>query len=311
MLQARYCLLCGTPLQERPVHGRLRPVCPSCGYVHYVNPIVAAGALVTQEDKVLLIRRAVAPAQGAWGLPAGYAEADETPEEAARREVEEETGIQIEIEHLWGIYPFSESPVPGLLVLYHAHPLGGKLAPGDDALEARFFHAADLPEDIAFRTHRRALEEWARAHRLRFVWLPEALAEPLEGMPPIPPQAEQWHRQGNALLLACDGNKVIGWVAMALKPPVRVEEIYVVPERRRLGIGSRLLAQAHVRLRECTSQVLAEIPVDSPVLGFFLKAGYVICGAQQRGSAWVLRLMRNLAEPHRGARAAEASKNKE
>ena len=74
----------------------MRPVCPQCGYIVYYNPLVATGALIEQAGRIVLVRRAVEPRAGFWGLPAGYVEADETAEEAATREVREETQIDIE-----------------------------------------------------------------------------------------------------------------------------------------------------------------------------------------------------------------------
>ena len=58
-MPARYCLRCGTAMKQQPVGDRIRPVCPACGYIHYVNPIVAAGTLVDDEGRLLLVRRGV------------------------------------------------------------------------------------------------------------------------------------------------------------------------------------------------------------------------------------------------------------
>lgn len=163
--EARFCPLCGARLVSRESGGRLRPGCPACGYVHYINPIVAAGTFVVQDDRILLVRRGVEPRLGLWALPAGYAEADETPAEAAVRETYEETGLHVAVDRLMGVYHFA-GPPSGVLVLYEAHITGGQPKPGDDALEVRQFEAARLPEpdQIAFGLHRRLLAEWAQAH---------------------------------------------------------------------------------------------------------------------------------------------------
>jgi NADH pyrophosphatase NudC (nudix superfamily) len=95
-----YCPSCGNPTTRKFVHGRDRPVCDHCGRIHFEEPKVAAGALVMQEGKVLLVRRIMEPKRGMWSLPAGFVDADEDPAAAAIREVREETGMDIEIEGL-------------------------------------------------------------------------------------------------------------------------------------------------------------------------------------------------------------------
>ena len=63
-----------------------RHVCADCGWVHYENPKIVVGAVVTYEDKFLLCRRAINPRKGFWTLPAGYLEQNETTAEGAARE---------------------------------------------------------------------------------------------------------------------------------------------------------------------------------------------------------------------------------
>jgi putative glutamine amidotransferase len=164
MALAHYCPQCGAPLSTRFVHARERAVCAFCGYVHYVNPIVAAGTLVHQDDRILLIRRGVAPGLGKWALPSGYAEIGETPEDAAIRETLEETGLQVALERLLIAEAFYDGDAPGgVIILYAAQAESGEIAPRDDAVEARFFGLDEVPDQIAFRQHRRAIALW-QAH---------------------------------------------------------------------------------------------------------------------------------------------------
>jgi len=109
MQQAKFCPQCGTPLQEAQFGDRMRPVCPACGYIHYVNPVVAAGTLVEERERVVLIKRGVDPRTNTWGLPAGYVEADETAEEAAIRETREESGLDVALDDLLGVYSFGSA----------------------------------------------------------------------------------------------------------------------------------------------------------------------------------------------------------
>lgn len=160
MRRARFCPRCGSPLISRDDHGRARPTCPLCGFIYYRNPAPAAGVLLEERGGILLVRRRYEPAMGAWCLPAGFMEYGESPERCAVRELREETGLRARLTGLFGVYAgFDDPRVRAVLVLYTAERLGGRLRPGDDALEARFWRLGRLPARIAFAAHRRALEE--------------------------------------------------------------------------------------------------------------------------------------------------------
>jgi len=162
---ARYCLRCGTALEPRIEHGTVRPTCPACGFIFYRNPVPAAGVILVEEGEVLLVKRRFDPRAGTWCLPAGFMESGETPEQTAVRELEEETGLSVELTGLFGVYAgFDDPRVRAVLILYTAERTGGELRPGDDAIETRFFALARLPRVLSFEAHRRALEEFrARA----------------------------------------------------------------------------------------------------------------------------------------------------
>jgi ADP-ribose pyrophosphatase YjhB (NUDIX family) len=85
----------------------------------------------------------------------------ETPEHCALRELREETGVRARLLRLFGVYAgFDDPRVRAILILYLAEITGGRLSPGDDATEARYFPLTRLPRAIAFAAHRRALEEY-------------------------------------------------------------------------------------------------------------------------------------------------------
>ena len=145
----------------REEHGRPRATCPACGFIHYRNPVPAAGVILPGPRGVLMVKRKFDPMAGAWCLPAGFMEYGETPERCAVRELEEETGVAARITRLFGVYAGLDDPrVRTVLILYMAERIGGRLKPGDDAIEARYFAAARLPQSIAFASHRRALAEY-------------------------------------------------------------------------------------------------------------------------------------------------------
>lgn len=151
----RWCTACGAALT---VDGRHR-VCTGCGRTHFRDPKVGVGVVVLdQRGRLLLVRRGVSPGKGLWALPAGYVDADEDPREAAARETLEETGLEVEVCRIIDVYP---SPVTGghggasFFLAFEARATGGRLAAADDALDARFFEADELPE-LAFPSTRDA-----------------------------------------------------------------------------------------------------------------------------------------------------------
>lgn len=162
----RYCPFCGAPLERRERFGALRPTCPACGFTQFHDPKVAVVALVTGGGRVLLVRRGVNPARGRWALPGGYVDAGELPEEALRRELREEVGLEAGQGRLrlLAIFPLVGHPRGAQgIVLAYAAPLDGPLpaAAQDDVQEARWFAPDELPADLAFASTERLLADWA------------------------------------------------------------------------------------------------------------------------------------------------------
>ncbi|MGE5126587.1 MAG: TrmH family RNA methyltransferase [Betaproteobacteria bacterium] len=99
----RHCPSCGRGVQ--PVDGRVL-ICPACGFHFHFNPAGAAGVIVSRPDgRVLLLRRALAPSKGLYGLPGGFVDAGEGAEQALRRETREETGLEVEDVRFLGGWP--------------------------------------------------------------------------------------------------------------------------------------------------------------------------------------------------------------
>ena len=170
-MRDRFCAQCGTALRPRPVDGRERACCPApdCGRVAWENPVPACAVVVRRPGQVLLCRRAIEPRQGAWGLPAGYMEVDESPETTAVREVREETGLLVRPLDLLDVLQTSDDPrKPSLLVVYEAEEVGGELLPGDECDEVGFFRTDELPEPLAFRNDRLILERLRKGELRRW-----------------------------------------------------------------------------------------------------------------------------------------------
>jgi 8-oxo-dGTP diphosphatase len=113
----------------------------------YKNPRLTVDGAIVQDDSILLIKRNIIPFKNRWALPGGHVEYDEKVEDAAVREVLEETGLKVEIEKLFGVYsdPGRDPRGHTVTIVYLMNVVGGKLKSGDDASDARFFELEKLP----------------------------------------------------------------------------------------------------------------------------------------------------------------------
>ncbi len=167
MSEYRYCPVCAASLAvTEDAEGHKRLGCVACGFTLYRNPIPSGNALVVAEGKILLVQRGVEPHKGCWDIPGGFLESREHPEEGARREVREETGLEVEILELLGIfiagYPYGSLEDSTMNLYYMARPVGGLLRPGSDASAVGWFKPDAIPDEIAFRSCRDALDAWKR-----------------------------------------------------------------------------------------------------------------------------------------------------
>ena len=161
----RFCPQCGGPIGLQPLDGRERPVCSACGHIVYVNPAPSVAAVLIQEGRVLLVKRGIEPGFGLWGLPGGFIEAGETPEEAVAREVLEETGLVCRAVRLRDAQAVLGGFYGDILVLaYEAEFDSGELCAGYDAEEADFFLPDALPP-IAFKVHENFISNCLRMNR--------------------------------------------------------------------------------------------------------------------------------------------------
>jgi len=155
-----FCPRCGHAVEDRLLFGKVLRACPSCEYIHFNDPKVAAALWITRkpegrDEEVLLVQRNIDPMRGLWALPAGYVDRGEDPRDAAAREALEETGLVVRIGRVIEVF-FSGIVIT---VIFEADLIGGELAPGDDAADARWFNAENLPE-LGFDSTKQLVGNW-------------------------------------------------------------------------------------------------------------------------------------------------------
>lgn len=155
-----YCPHCATQLNLEERFGKLRPVCPACGWIHFVDPKVAAAVLVIQDGRVLLVRRVNEPFRGLWTLPAGFVNGGEDPAQAAERECLEETGLSVRVTRVYDIVSGREHPRGAdFVIIYQAEVLGGELRADDDTDAVEWFDRSCLPP-LAFLATQKVLKSF-------------------------------------------------------------------------------------------------------------------------------------------------------
>ena len=171
----RFCPACATELQPIVANEdggeKTRLRCPACGWTHWNNPTPVLAAVIECVDRggqVLLARNAAWSGR-MFALITGFMEAGESPEEGIRREVMEETALQVDALRLIGVYEFQR--MNQVIIAYHAEARGEvRLSP--ELAEYRLFEPAALkcwPAGTGY-----ALADWlrGRGHEPQFMELP-------------------------------------------------------------------------------------------------------------------------------------------
>lgn len=156
-VNVKFCPRCGAEVAHEDKFGMLRPVCPQCEWIHFVNPKVAAAVLIEKDGRVLLVRRANEPYRGLWTLPAGFVNGNEDPAEAAARECLEETGLSVHVTRVLDVIAGREHKRGAdFIIVYLAEVVSGELMADDDADAAEWFARSELPP-LAFQATQKIL----------------------------------------------------------------------------------------------------------------------------------------------------------
>jgi ADP-ribose pyrophosphatase YjhB (NUDIX family) len=153
-----FCHFCGGPVSSRMEDGIERDFCPFCNLFFYKNPLPVVSAIVARDRRILLVKRGKKPYKGAWCLPSGFAEAGESIQEAALRELAEEAGVEGRILSLVDVHSYKSRFYGDLIfITFEVEPTGGVLRSGSDTVKAGYFPIDDLPR-LAFPSNRRAMQ---------------------------------------------------------------------------------------------------------------------------------------------------------
>jgi ADP-ribose pyrophosphatase YjhB (NUDIX family) len=154
----RFCPRCAAALARDDDHLR----CSACGERYWANSVPGVQAVIERGDRVLLGRRRGDPGAGLWDLPGGFLHEGEDSLAGLRREVREETGLEIEPIEFFGTWNEVYWDRDVLCLTWRVRAVGAGERPGDDLVELRWFGAADRPRgtELAFSTFEQILTRW-------------------------------------------------------------------------------------------------------------------------------------------------------
>ena len=164
----KYCNQCSAENTFSYIDGNNRFHCTICNTVHYQNPKPTATLIIMNQNKLLLGKRDRNPAKGQWGLIGGFMELNENLEQAALRELYEETQLRGAVKSIIGTTShfntiFGDVLLIGLIIEIYDW---STLKAGDDISEASFFDIDKLP-DLAFDSHQELINIFKKNYKRR------------------------------------------------------------------------------------------------------------------------------------------------
>ncbi len=149
-----HCGWCGCPFRPEAAWPRL---CAACGRKTYQNPLPVALLLVPVDGRLLVVRRAKGTGRGQLALPGGFIECGETWQEAAARELFEETGVRVAAA---SVRLFDARSTERFLLIFGLAPPQSELPPFVRCEECSARELLDGPRPLAFPAHTEVVERW-------------------------------------------------------------------------------------------------------------------------------------------------------
>ena len=172
----RFCPVCGSKHFE--VNNFKSKKCEDCGFTYYANPCAATAAIILKgqetgdkEPELLVVRRAKEPAKGTLDLPGGFVDMYETAEEGMRREIKEETGLEVqELQYLFSspnVYLYSGMGVHTIDMDYMVRVKDDtELHAADDAAECLWIPLSQVnPDDFGLTSIRNAVIRFLQTYQ--------------------------------------------------------------------------------------------------------------------------------------------------
>ena len=165
MVYLKFCSNCGKLNTRSYIDGNFRYHCNECNTIHYENPRPTAALVCIRKKKILLVKRAKDPGKGLWGLPGGFIEKHESLEEAALRELKEETSLKGKIQNILCTCSQFNTPFGDVLLIGLNVKIDMSTIPiaGDDASEASFFDINKMPP-IAFPCYKNIITTYIKKY---------------------------------------------------------------------------------------------------------------------------------------------------
>lgn len=154
MIDYKYCTQCKAELNLVGTY----PFCPVCNITYYKNSKPCVGILPVKDGKVLLSIRGIEPYKGKYDIIGGFLEDGEDPIDGIKREFKEETGLDVDVKNLLGIYVdvYGEGGDHTLNMHYIGEITGGEMKAQEDVESLHWIAIKDLPLNEGFENMRKA-----------------------------------------------------------------------------------------------------------------------------------------------------------
>lgn len=165
-----YCPYCSSRLTTITQDEVARKTCTYCkGWTHYPSVGLASVGIIVRSNKVLLVKRNRDPHKDTWGFPAGFVEYIEHPEDALKREIEQEVGLTVvKARFLKFVQSFEDQRSPGHLVFFYRVKTKGHLKNNDEAEnQAIGWFPINNPPEIGWPTHKEMMLLLQKENRIK------------------------------------------------------------------------------------------------------------------------------------------------